>query len=412
MAGSSYILQPTKAESRVASLDILRGVAVLGILVTTIQSYSMPAAATVNPTAFENLEGVNFYVWLVGHVFGNEKFLAIFSMLFGAGIVLISQKARKERLRSADLQYRRFFWLLIIGLFHAYLLWYADILVAFAICGFFMFIFRSRKKEFLLRLGIIFLLIGSLIQLMFGYTVPMWEADQFEEVRSKIWLPTNTMVSEEIEFYTSSWERQMLRRGPDAFNFQTTIFLLDTFWRVSGLMLLGMFLYKKGVLTAKQSRKYLSKMVVYGLGLGLPLIAIGVMLDFHYDWDFEMSFFYFSQLNYWGSVLVAIGYIGIIALMCKISTRGFIPKRLAQVGQMSLTNYLLQSVICTYFFYGHGLGFFGDLDRSAQGVMVLMLWVFFLGFSAVWLNYFRYGPFEWLWRSLSYGKLQPMLKST
>ena len=219
------------------------------------------------------------------------------------------------------------------------------------------------------------------------------------------------MQSEEIDYYTSSWERQMLQRVPAAFEMQTTVFLFEGFWRIAGCMLIGMALYKRRVFKLKQSSKYYMKMIGYGFGLGLPLVVVGTLLDFNYDWDFRYSFFFFSQFNYWGSVLMALGYIGIVMLICKGSTRSFMAKRMGDVGRMALSNYLIQSIICTYIFYGHGLGLFGDLDRSAQAVFVLAIWVFQIAFSGIWLSYFRYGPFEWIWRSLTYGKAQPFFKT-
>tara|TARA_R110001592_G_scaffold60125_5_gene182765 strand:+ start:488 stop:1675 length:1188 start_codon:yes stop_codon:yes gene_type:complete len=392
------------------SLDILRGCGVLGILLMSIQSFSMPPSAYFNPTSFENLEGINFYVWLLSHVFANEKFLAILAMLFGASIIMISQKAKKEHLRSSNLQYRRLFWLLIIGVFHAYLLWYGDLLVAFSICGFFMFAFRSKSKIYLFRAGIIFLILGSALKLLLAYSIPFWEAGQFEQLELEVWNPTAAAISHQIDYYTSGWERQMLVRAPEALNMQTKVFLSEIFWKVSGLMLLGMAFYKKGALTTKQSKKYLSKMAIYGIGVGLPMVVGGVLLDFHYRWDFELSYFYFYQFNYWGSVLLAIGYCGVVVLFCKISTRSFIARSLSAVGRMSLSNYLMQSIICSFIFYGHGLGLYGDLDRSAQGVVVLAIWIFQIAFSTIWLSYFQYGPFEWIWRSLSYGRLQAIRK--
>ncbi|MGW8121727.1 DUF418 domain-containing protein [Roseivirga echinicomitans] len=410
MAGSSYTLQPIGTRNRVLSLDVLRGCAVLGILLVSIQSFSMPTSAILHPLTFENLEGLNLYAWLISHVFAHEVFVAILAMLFGAGIVMISQKARKEHMRSSNLQYRRLFFLLIIGIFHAYLFWYGDFLVAFAICGFFMFAFRSRSKTYLFRAGVVFLALGSALRLMMAYSIPFWEAGQFQLLESQIWSPSAQDIANQISHYTDTWERQMLVRAPEAFNMQTKVFISETFWKVSGLMLLGMAFYKKGVFTAKQSKKYLSKLAVYGLGIGLPLVVGGVILDFNYRWDFELSYFYFSQFNYWGSVLMALGYCGLIVLFCKVTVRSFVSRSLSYVGRMSLTNYLMQSIICTYVFYGHGFGLFGDLDRSAQVVAVLLLWVFQIIFSTVWLSYFRHGPFEWLWRSLSYGSLQPLKK--
>jgi uncharacterized protein len=282
--------------------------------------------------------------------------------------------------------------------------------VAFSICGFFMFAFRSKSKAYLFRAGIIFLVLGSALKLLLAYSIPLWEQGQFQLLESELWSPSREEINYEIGHYTDTWERQMLVRVPAAFNMQTKVFLSEIFWRVSGLMLLGMAFYKKGVFTAKQSKKYLSKMGIYGMGLGLPLVVGGVLLNFHNRWDFEMSYFYFSQFNYWGSVLMALGYTGLIVLFCKFSTRSLIARSLSYVGRMSLTTYLMQSVICTYVFYGHGFGLFGDLDRSAQVVAVLLLWVFQIAFSTIWLHYFNFGPFEWVWRSISYGELQRIKK--
>lgn len=393
-------------------MDILRGVAVLGILVMNIQSFAMPSVAYSNPTAYENLSGNNLWVWLTSHVFADQKFMAIFSMMFGASIVMLSQKAQKEDMRSSALQSRRFIFLAIIGLLHAYLIWYGDVLFAYAVCAFFMFRFRSKKSAALVKIGIAFLVIGSLISIAAGYSTPFWEPSEFEATKTEIWNPELSKIAEEIDVYRDSWERQIPYRISQAFSLQTTVFLFETFWKTAGLMLIGMALHKKRVFKAKQSDKYYAKMMGYGLGLGLPLVIIGVMLDFNHDWDFKLSFFFYSQLNYWGSILMALGYIGIVMVIAKSSTRSFMAKRLADVGKMALSTYLLQSIICGFLFYGHGLSLFGDLDRSLQMVTVLGVWVFNIAFASLWLNYFKYGPFEWLWRSLTYGKAQRMSKAS
>jgi len=412
VAGSTALLQPKTLEKRIFSIDVLRGLAVLGILIMNIQSYALPASAYINPTSYDPSSLVNYDLWvyLLSHIFANGKFLAIFSMLFGAGIIMISNKAKKEQMRSGELQSKRLLWLLIIGILHAYLLWYGDILVAYAICGFFMFMFRSRRAKTLFRLGILFLVIGSAISLVLGYSVPFWELAEFEQLRADIWLPTAESHAEEIEFYRSNWERQMFLRAPKAFEMQTVVFLSDTFWKVSGLMLLGMAFYKKRVFTAKQSRKYYRKMVIYGIGLGLPLVAIGLIVNFHYDWEFRKSYYYFSQLNYWGSVLMAIGYIGFIMILVKLNATNWIFTRLSQVGKLALTNYLMQSVICSFIFYGHGMAMFADLDRAFLALIVLAIWLIQIAFSHFWLSFFRFGLFEWVWRSLTYGKFQPMIR--
>tara|TARA_B100000965_G_scaffold383785_1_gene383374 strand:+ start:3446 stop:4681 length:1236 start_codon:yes stop_codon:yes gene_type:complete len=411
VANAAYILSPTTPQNRYASIDILRGVAVLGMLTMSIQSFAMPMAAYINPSIYESLQNNDLYVWIASYVFANQKFQAIFVMLFGASMVMLSQKAQRENLRSTDLQNRRFIYLGVLGLLHAYLLWYGDILFTLAICGLLMFIFRRKKSATQLRAGVIFLVIGSVISLIIGYSVPVWEPGEYEAAKEEIWEPSATTISEEIDYYTSPWERQILYRAPQAFKVQTSRFVFRDFWKYSGMILLGMALYRRKVFKAKQSSSYYYKLIGYGFGLGLPLVVVGAMFHFNFDWDFRLSYFFISQLNYWGSILMALGYIGLIMLLCKSSTRGFIARRLAEVGRMSLTNYILMSIICSFIFYGHGLSLFGDIDRSLLAVLVLGIWVIILFFSAIWLSYFRFGPLEWLWRSLTYGKVQPMIKT-
>ncbi|WP_420384731.1 DUF418 domain-containing protein [Roseivirga sp.] len=410
MANASYILTPTEPKNRHASIDILRGVAVLGMVFMTIQAFAMPMAAYINPTVYENLTNNDLYVWIVSHVFTDGKFEAIFVMLFGASMVMLSQKARKEHLRSSDLQNKRLIYLGVFGILHAYLLWYGDVLLSLAITGLLMFIFRRKKSSTQIRAAVIFLIIGSAISLVLGYSVPVWEPGEYEANRTEIWQPDATDISEEIDYYTSPWERQILYRAPQAFDNQTSQFVFQRFWKYAGMMLIGMALYRRKAFKAKQSNRFYLKMVGYGLGLGLPLVAVGTMLNFNFEWDFRLSYFFLSQLNYWGSILMALGYIGIVMLFCKSSTRSFLAKRLAEVGRMALSNYILISLICSFVFYGQGLALFGDVDRSLQAVFVLGIWVFITSVSAIWLSYFKYGPFEWLWRTLTYGKLQSMAK--
>lgn len=172
-----------------------------------------------------------------------------------------------------------------------------------------------------------------------------------------------------------------------------------------------MALYKRNVFKAKQSTKYYTKMIVYGLGLGLPLCVAGAFLNFTNYWDFRLSFFFFSQMNYWGSILMALGYVGIIMMICKTSSnKGVILQRFADIGRMALSIYILQSIIMGFIFYGHGFALFGEIERSIQGVFILGIWTLSILFAWVWSRMYKYGPLEWVWRSLTYGKFQSILK--
>jgi len=148
--------------------------------------------------------------------------------------------------------------------------------------------------------------------------------------------------------------------------------------------------------------------MVLGFLLGFSLVIFGVMQNFAHNWEFAYSMFVGSQFNYWGSILVSFGYIGMVMLIAKSGWIPAVVERFAAVGRMALTNYFMQTIICTTLFYGHGLGWFGQVERTSQVLVVLSIWALQLIISPIWLKYFRFGPFEWLWRSLTYWQKQPM----
>ncbi|MBT6005462.1 MAG: hypothetical protein HOG79_07060, partial [Prolixibacteraceae bacterium] len=164
--------QPTLLSDRIVSIDVLRGAAVLGILIMNIQSFSMIGAAYINPTAYENFEGVNKLVWILSHVFADMKFMTIFSILFGAGVILFTERLKAKGINSIAVHYRRTLWLLLFGLAHAYLFWYGDILVAYAISAFWVVLLRNVKPRSLLIIGLLVFSIASFLYLLTGIGLP------------------------------------------------------------------------------------------------------------------------------------------------------------------------------------------------------------------------------------------------
>jgi uncharacterized protein len=200
----------------------------------------------------------------------------------------------------------------------------------------------------------------------------------------------------------------MSQRIPSAIALQTFILLILEGWRVCGLMLIGMALFKTGVLSAARSSRLYAGMVAIGYGVGLPLVIAGGAKNFAAGWDFDYSMFYGTQWNYWGSIFVAAGHVGVVMLVCKSGMFGGLKRLLAAFGRMALTNYLMQTVICTTIFYGHGFGLFGSVERWQQILFVVAIWIVQLIYSPLWLRKYRFGPAEWVWRSLTYGRRQPM----
>ena len=403
---------PVQKKDRIISLDVLRGFALLGILIMNIRLFAMPEAAYSNPTVYGDLTGVNRLVWMIGDLFYDMKMMNLFAMLYGAGIILLTERLEQRGEKSISVHYRRTFWLLIIGLAHAYLLWSGDILVTYALTALIVVWFRKRRPRTLIIVAILFLAISSFIMLGSGLSVEFMAEEQAAELIES-WEPTPETVSAELEAYRGSWQQQNSKRFPTSLEFQTIVFFTYGFWRSAGLMLIGMALYKWGVLSAKCSRRTYRLLTVIGLGLGLAIVGYGLSQIIADDFSFNSSRFgVYGQFNYWGSLLVSLGYIGAICLIVLCWGQNWFTNAFAAVGRMALTNYLLQTIIATLIFYGHGFGRFGHVERTGQLLITLAIWAFQLVFSQWWLSRFRFGFFEWVWRSLTYWKIQPLTRRT
>ena len=405
----SLLNTPIADNSRIQHLDILRGLALLGILIMNIQSFSMPIAAYLNPTSWGDLEGVNFLVWLFSHVLADQKFMSLFSILFGAGICLFAERAEKKNNRSAWLHYKRNFWLLIFGLIHAYFIWFGDILVSYALCAFWVYWFRNRSPTTLFVLSVIFISIGWLHYLLVNFLLNAGyiPENEIQEILA-YWQPTNNQLLAEVSAYQGGFSQQQEFRVTHAFFLQTQIFVLA--FRIGGMMMLGMALYKSGILIGKKSSSYYLGLAIIGLVLGLGLSSYGVSQNIANEFSFHYSMFLGYQYNYWGSVFTALSYLGLVNLIIQKNLLQAIQNRLASVGKMAFTNYILQSIVCTFIFYGHGFGLFSEVDRIYQIAIVVAVWILQLYLSPWWLEKFKFGPLEWAWRSLTYWEKQPLRK--
>lgn len=398
--------KPVEAGGRIASLDVLRGFALLGILVMNIQIFAMPSAAYQNPTAFGDLTGINLGVWAFAYVFFSQKFLTLFSMLFGAGVCLFADRIEARGGRPATWHYRRMGWLLAFGLAHAYLLWAGDILVTYAICGCLVYLLRRRRPRTLLVAGLASLTATSLLLVAAGsaLTLPGVPDEAIAEVE-RGWKPDAPAVEAEVAAYRGGWSEQQPARAAEALGIHLGLLPFFAIWFCGGLMLIGMALYKWGVLGAARDDRFYARLASIGLLAGLPLVAFGMWWNFAGDWAWQRSMFFGTLFNSWGCIPVALGYLGLVMLAVR---RGFLPglqARLAAVGRMAFTNYLLQTVLCTSIFYGHGLGLFGSAERYHQLLIVFAVWALQLWLSPIWMRRYSYGPLEWLWRTLTYGRL-------
>lgn len=414
------LLTPVSPNERIASIDVLRGVALLGILSINIWGFALPEIAFSDPRAVGGWSPFNKGIWAFFHLLCEQKMMSIFSMLFGAGLIVMVQRSDARGSSLTGLYYRRIGWLLVFGLLHAFLLWDGDILVPYALCGLVLYPFRRLRPGLQIVLG----------ALVFLSQVPLVTALGLLEVRlQQLTGPDNDRGTEqerewrreleaeifpsrdidaEMERHHRGYAAQFGERAEDNLSEELGGFLFWSGPRAGGLMLIGMGLMQWGVFTAAHSFRFYSALAALGYLLGLPLVGYGIHDTTSHDFDALRPCLWSGHFNYLGSLFVALGHVGLILLICKASLLRWLTIRLAAVGRMALSNYLMQSILCTTLFEGWGLGLFGKLDRQQLLGVVATIWLVQLAVSPIWLRYFRFGPMEWLWRSLTYWKWYPM----
>ena len=422
--------RPVAVEQRIPSVDVLRGVALLGILVINIEFFALPSTVFLYPQLAGGFTGLNLWTFHFSSALFLMKMMAIFSMLFGAGLVLMYDRAEAAGRKLGGLYYRRILWLLVIALIHSYLIWYGDILFSYAMTGLLLFLFRRRRPRTLIIWACVFLFLGVLINVASGVQFKMLQGaaaeveqaeaegqtpTRYQVAMAEAWdeagafmLPSDSVTQAEIDTYRGGYAETLEHRIPETIIMQTQAFAFMVFWRVCGLMLLGMALMRLGVFSAERSRKFYIWMGLIGYVVGLPLAIASTNGLIAHDFDIAHRFMVDTPLNYVASIFVALGHVSAVMLICKAGIWTRLRGALAAVGRMALTNYLMQSLICTTIFYGYGFGLFGKVERFHLLWFVLGVWILQLFYSPWWLRRFRYGPAEWVWRSLTYWKRQPM----
>lgn len=404
------IASPIAESDRYEAIDVLRGVAVLGILVMNIQSFAMVFAAYFNPTALGPPSTSDFVVWVISHLLFDQKFMTIFATLFGAGVLLFTNRVGARGGRPAVVHYRRMLWLLIFGLLHAYLLWYGDILVLYAVCGMLVYPARSLAPRTLFILGLLVLSVESVLSIASGMSMPSWPPEAVAEI-VRFYQPDAATIAAEEAAFRGGWLEQMPTRVAYAWDFHTFEMWFWGVWRAGGLMLAGMGLLKLGILTGERPRPFYKRLALTGFSAGLPVVAWGITRNVAAGWSLPYSFFQGSQWNYWRSLLVSLGWTGAVMSLWQSGAARGVVARLAAVGRTAFSCYILETLICTTVFYGHGAGLFGSVGRVEQVVVTTAVWAVLLTLAPLWLRYFRYGPLEWLWRTLTYGHVEPLARN-
>lgn len=429
-------LSPVASYNRIYALDVLRGVAVLGILLMNIPEFSMPQRYS---EAFRtNIYTVDFWVRAVVIIVFEGKMRALFSLLFGAGILLFILNKKTSAGIITRLFYRRMFWLVLFGLADAHLLlWQGDVLYYYGVIGMIAFLFRKVKARYLV-LGIPlvamveFVLQTSYYQDMrqkrFAYVEATKAVEQGLQPDSsqrqalaewreleKTFIPNDQDIVENTNIMKSSYSTIAAKIRNMSWQLQTT-YLIYGLWDPLALMLLGMALFKWGFLTDQWTRRKYLWTAIIGYGLGLPLVIYDFYYSYQYYPNLAASFRQMEQHSIvWMNliypvqrILLVMAHAAVIMLVIRSVTFNRLLNSLASAGQMALTNYVMQSVICTLLFFGYGLNLYATMKYHQIFFVVAGIWILQLIASKLWLKYFLFGPLEWLWRSLTYWKVQPM----
>ncbi len=384
---------------RVNALDTARGVAVLGILLVNIFSFALPEMVRATPLLLVDASAIDLLLWYVIHIFADTKFITMLTLVFGAGLWFFGEHKNVVDPAGVDaLQMRRSIWLLVFGVLHSYLIWDGDVLFTYAVCALIAWQWRHWSDAQLLKISAAAFLLQGLLVFLVMAVLPAELAGEL------MTYPTAEDIAEEIAYYQQGWWAFTPERIQRALDMQFSIFF--TGWSSLALMLVGVVLARRGFLTLQASAGAYRTLIALTLVPGLMLIALSLVMSIHNG--FAADFIYTSgyQLHYWGSSLMGIAYLMLIMYWCRMGGWQFLQQILAAVGRMALSIYIMQSLICTWLFYGHGLGWYGQLSMSQLMLIVLCIWLFQCVFAGWWLHRYHYGPLEWLWRSLVYQRRQ------
>lgn len=421
---------PVVVARRIESLDVLRGVALLGVLLLNILGFGLASVGYYNPLAGmgENKE-INYAIWGIVNLFFEGSMRGLFSLLFGAGVVMfttgIGSKSGLEK--GAKLHYRRTMFLLLFGMLDAYvLLWTGDILMVYAMAGALLYPLRHVRPRNLIIISAAILLLSTVLFTVSGTVMgdarnaasvvegnPNGDHSQSLLDEAALWDESKntfeyneTAVNEELEIRRGSYGEvasYTAKNVNEKLLFFTPVFML---WDAMGMMILGMAMYRLGILSAARSSSFYARMMVGGFTIGLAVNGFELLRAIQTDYDPIVITGYFQSTYQLGRIGMAAGWLGAVMLLCQSQAWSHLRARLAAVGRTALSNYLLHSVICLVLFTGVGFGLVGALERWVLYAIVIGIWILQLFLSPWWLNRFAFGPAEWLWRTLTYGTVQ------
>lgn len=379
--------------SRLHWLDLLRGSAVLGIFWVNVFLFAWPETALERPRLWLADDTVGWWSWAAMHVLAEQKFINLLALVFGMSLALSDQ--RHGTAEADARQRRRMTVLAILGLLHAWLLWWGDILFTYACAGMLAWWLRHRPAHQLLTLGVLLYAVPALMMLVLDLA-GFWHADTLPAPNPADW-------AAEIALYQNSWWAQMAHRAPTALLWQTTGLITAGLWHALGLMLIGLALVRLRLWAQLPAARHWPWSLVVAGALLMTVSAYWLGQSDELQWRPLLLAF---QAQYWGSPLMTAGYAWLLYRWFLRGSARNLQDRLCTVGQLALSVYLLQSVLATLLFYGHGLGLFGQLQAIELLLVALGMTWLWLWLCPLWRRHLGTGPAERLWRYLAHYRMK------
>lgn len=400
---------------RLLTLDALRGFAVMGILAMNIVAFAMPEMAYVSPRAYGGETASDIAAWALGFILFDGKMRGLFSILFGASMVLIADRAEAAGQDAGSIHYRRMIWLGLFGLCHYFLIWWGDILFLYAVVGCIAFTFREWDPARLIRWAAALFAIGVLLHsLFFGVQLVAANAGPDssmaaagEAIRSQ-YAAIDEEVAHELALYRGPYLPILAERLDKAST--PFVMVLMSLLETLPLMMIGMALLRNGFLTGAWDGARYRRAAGRWLAPGLLLTVLAAWVQWRSGFDPIVSINVFLAWAGPGRLMMTVAYAALLILIVRRMRAHPAMARVAATGRAAFSNYIGTSVVMTTVFYGYGLGLFGAVGRWPLYLFCIGLWGMMLLWSQPWLERYRYGPLEWLWRSLARGRLQPMRK--
>lgn len=431
------VITSINLNNRIQAMDVMRGIAVLGILLMNIPAFSVHEFFLYWHDPLRGELTLNGFIYKASVVLFDGKMRGLFTLLFGAGIILFIENKKDNSIQVADAYFRRTMWLLLFGIIDGYiLLWGGDILYEYALCGLLLFAFRNLRVRHMFLVSFLCLAFFTFLngrkyqtnkekfeayteattvlksgktlteeqqtaksefEKILGYGLP-FSKETIEQLKQDIQERTITHKSGYLDIFAVHSE--------EVYEYQSAGFYSD-FWETFGTILLGMGLFKLGFFHYRLKHKLYLFLSFFMLPLGLAMCALSHYLHAETQAELMQCFwkpFSTVYIEYPGRIFATVGYAAAILLFCQINWLKSFLSLFANVGRMALTNYVMQTILCSLYFYGFGLGHYGEYDAKGLLLFVVCIWIIQIIYSNIYLRFFQMGPLEWLWKRLTYGK--------